>query len=198
VHAPFIISAASVSDFPRTGVPEIAFVGRSNVGKSSLINALVRKSIARTSAAPGKTRLANFYLVEPGVKSEALYLVDLPGYGYARGGDEAAREFETLASQYFDRVPTPQRSLAGVLHLIDSRHPELPQDLAAHKWVTQSGLPVAIVATKIDKLKQAEKARILRCLAEQYDTAIIATSSVDGGGTKEIWKLFREWARHDR
>jgi GTP-binding protein len=198
VHAQFIISAASVSDFPRTGVPEIAFVGRSNVGKSSLINALVRKSIARTSAAPGKTRLANFYLVEPGVKSEALYLVDLPGYGYARGGDEAAREFETLASQYFDRVPTPQRSLAGVLHLIDSRHPELPQDLAAHKWVTQSGLPVAIVATKIDKLKQAEKARILQCLADQYDTAIIATSSVDGGGTKEIWKLLREWTRHDR
>src|SRR5712691_4709700 len=96
----FVLSAASASDFPQTGFPEIALVGRSNVGKSSLINALVKKTIARTSAAPGKTRLANYYLIQsenlqsPNLQS--FYLVDLPGYGYARGGEEAAREFEIL------------------------------------------------------------------------------------------------------
>src|ERR1043166_7581067 len=95
VSAEFVVSAAGAGDFPRDRLPEVALLGRSNVGKSSLINALVGRSIARTSAAPGKTRLANFYRVHRG-GSPPLYLVDLPGYGYARGGDEAAREFKRL------------------------------------------------------------------------------------------------------
>ena len=92
MHARFVISAASADQFPHTGVPEVALVGRSNVGKSSLINALVKRQIARTSAAPGKTRLANYYLVNlEAMKPRAreLYLVDLPGYGYARGGPDS-------------------------------------------------------------------------------------------------------------
>ena len=108
----FVLSAAAASDFPATGIPEVALVGRSNVGKSSLINALVNRTIARTSAAPGKTRLANYYLIEsqspnPESRSPAgsFYFVDLPGYGYARGGDAAAREFEALTAEYFTVQP---------------------------------------------------------------------------------------------
>src|SRR5580765_8399832 len=95
ISAEFVTSAAGADGFPRDRLPEVALVGRSNVGKSSLINALVRRPLARTSAAPGKTRLANFYRVQRGT-APAVALVDLPGYGYARGGDPAAREFQRL------------------------------------------------------------------------------------------------------
>src|SRR5438477_12313788 len=121
IAAEFVVSAARPGDFPRDGLQEIAFIGRSNVGKSSLINALTRKPVARTSAAPGKTRLANFYRVQRGI-SPPLYLVDLPGYGYARGGDMAAREFNRLAEAYFERAV--EQPIAVVL-LVDSRHPGL-------------------------------------------------------------------------
>ena len=100
IAADFVTSAASARDFPQDALPEVAFVGRSNVGKSSLINALTRRRLARTSAAPGKTRLANIYRVQRGAGT-LLYLVDLPGYGYARGGAAAAREFEDLTAAYF-------------------------------------------------------------------------------------------------
>ena len=103
IEAEFVKSAAAADDLPREGVPEIAMVGRSNVGKSSLINALVRQKVARTSAAPGKTRLANIYRVARG-SSRPFYLVDLPGYGYARGGASSAREFEELARAFFGQV----------------------------------------------------------------------------------------------
>jgi GTP-binding protein len=103
VAAEFITSAAGADDFPKDRVPEVALVGRSNVGKSTLINALVRRPLARTSAAPGKTRLANFYRVQRGGGSP-IYLVDLPGYGYARGGDAAAEEFGRLTQAYFARA----------------------------------------------------------------------------------------------
>src|SRR5262245_47703394 len=92
IFAGFLTSASGSNDFPKEHLPEVALVGRSNVGKSSLLNALMRSSLARTSAAPGKTRLANFYRVKRGT-APALFLVDLPGYGYARGGDASAQEF---------------------------------------------------------------------------------------------------------
>ena len=101
--AEFVTSAASAGDFPRDRLAEVALVGRSNVGKSSLINALVRQKVARTSAAPGKTRLANFYRVRRG-SAPAFYLVDLPGFGYARGGDASVEEFNRLTDAYFART----------------------------------------------------------------------------------------------
>jgi GTP-binding protein len=102
IAAEFVTSAAGAGDFPRDRLPEVALVGRSNVGKSSLLNALMRRTLARTSAAPGKTRLANFFRVQRG-SAPAIFLVDLPGYGYARGGDASAREFNRLAEAYFSR-----------------------------------------------------------------------------------------------
>ena len=113
VSASFVTSAASADGFPRDRLAEVALVGRSNVGKSSLINALARQKVARTSAAPGKTRLANFYRVQRG-SAPTMYLVDLPGYGYARGGDASAREFNRLTEAYFARAAHPVgRALSG-------------------------------------------------------------------------------------
>ena len=194
--AKFVLSAASAADFPRTGLPEVAMVGRSNVGKSSLINALVKQKIARTSAAPGKTRLVNYYLIQPRTPHpQSLYLVDLPGYGYARGGRESAETFETLTQEYFDPSSQPERRLAGVLHLIDSRHPNLPQDAAAHNWLFRTHLPVAVVATKIDKLTQSQRIDAIRTLGARYDDSpVVPESAADGTGLDAIWKIIGEWS----
>ena len=165
-------------------------MGRSNVGKSSLINALVHQKVARTSAAPGKTRLANYYLID-----DAYYLVDLPGYGYARGGVESVETFETLTKEYFDPASQPDREIVGVLHVIDARHPDLAHDSAAHSWLARTCLPIAIIATKIDKLKQSERAQALKLLVRKYDgVPVVAESALDGTGLSEIWKLIRQWA----
>ena len=188
-QAQFILSAASSADFPRGGIPEIALVGRSNVGKSTLINALTKQKIARTSAAPGKTRLANYYLVE----SPKLYLVDLPGYGYARGGHESVEAFEQLTQQYFDPSTRDERRIAGVFQLVDSRHPDLPQDAAGYEWLLAVQAPVAIIATKMDKLNRSEQIRTLRALKEQYDSPVLAVSALKGSGLDELWKLVRQW-----
>jgi GTP-binding protein len=199
LHASFVLSAASTADFPQTGFPEIAMVGRSNVGKSSLINALVRKTIARTSAAPGKTRLANYYLIQSPITNpqslQSFYLVDLPGYGYARGGEETAREFEVLTSQYFELEQGSPRQLAGALQLIDARHPELPQDIAAHQWMVRTALPLAIIATKIDKLKQGERSRAIKKLEALYHLPVLAESVPEHQGIDDIWRVIREWLK---
>src|SRR5258708_30279373 len=143
IDAVFVLSAASAGDWPRDGLAEIALVGRSNVGKSSLINALVRQRVARTSAAPGKTRLANVYRVTRG-GGAPLYLLDLPGYGYARApkagrpaaSPEAARrasqeEFEAIVRAVFARAP------AGLL-LVDARHPGLESARAAWRRIREA------------------------------------------------------------
>ena len=124
----------------------------------ALINALVKQKVARTSAAPGKTRLVNYYLIESQPNLESLYLVDLPGYGYARGGHESVEAFEQLTQAYFDPSTREERRIAGVLQLVDSRHPDLPQDAAGYDWLLAVQAPVAIVATKIDKLNRSEQA----------------------------------------
>lgn len=191
-----IISAASAADFPRTGIPEIALVGRSNVGKSTLINSLVKQKIARTSAAPGKTRLANYYLIEGVIANRDVrpfYLVDLPGYGYARGGAASAEEFEALTEDYFDRAANPGRLLAGILHLIDSRHPGLRQDAAAHEWLLRQDLPIAVVATKMDKLAQREQTQTVNALTGNYGACILPVSAMKETGLPEVWQTLREW-----
>ena len=155
--ADFVTSvAADGTGIPTDGLPQVALAGRSNVGKSSLINALARRKIARTSAAPGKTRLANIYRIElegaRGPGRTGLYLVDLPGYGYARGGADSAAELRAVAEVYF-RTPVARRFSAassdsdarlkpratGALLLVDSRHPGLESDRAAAGWLRQLG-----------------------------------------------------------
>src|SRR5262245_58001090 len=164
VEASFIRSAARASDLPRDGLAEIALVGRSNVGKSSLINALVRRRIARTSAAPGKTRLANIYRVTRDDRSP-IYLVDLPGYGYARGGTAAAREFERVTRAFFGRAPDlPGPPGLSALLLVDARHPGLRSDIEAWCWLRHTVARCGVVATKIDKLAHGERMRALRQL----------------------------------
>jgi GTP-binding protein len=162
----------------------VALIGRSNVGKSSLINALVRKKVARTSAAPGKTRLANFYRVRRGA-APPVYLVDLPGYGYARGGDASAREFNRLTEAYFAR----DRVAMGVLLLVDARHPGLESDLDAWAWLRTQPCPRGVIGTKADKLTRAERVRHARELESLFDGPVALVSAQTGEGLEELWKL---------
>jgi len=182
ISAEFVTSAAGNDDFPKERLPEVALVGRSNVGKSSLLNALMRQSLARTSAAPGKTRLANFYRVKRGAAA-ALFLVDLPGYGYARGGDASAQEFNRLAESYFSRP-----GHRGVILLVDSRHPGLESDMDAWRWLESQPWPRAVIGTKVDKLTRAERARHARQFETLLDIPVPLVSVHTGEGLDELWK----------
>jgi GTP-binding protein len=194
IQAVFVTSAAAATDLPRDGLAEIALVGRSNVGKSSLINALVRQRVARTSAAPGKTRLANVYRVVRG-GGAPFYLLDLPGYGYARAPKAArgsgtsaearqasAAEFEAIVRAVFQRAP------AGLL-LVDARHPGLESDGAAWTWMREAAGTSAVVATKIDKLGRGERIRALRTFESVLATSVLPVSAVTGEGLDELWTL---------
>jgi GTP-binding protein len=202
ISAAFVTSAASAADFPKDGLSEVALVGRSNVGKSSLINALTRLRVARTSAAPGKTRLANIYSVARG-SSGALYLVDLPGYGYARGGAESAREFADLTRAYFGREgPDEQENRVGkltpaavaALLLVDCRHPGLDSDRRAWAWLRRIVPDIAVVATKVDKLARGQRIRALRELESVFEDSVLPVSAVTGEGLDELWTLIDKLA----
>lgn len=132
------------ADFPTDGRPELALVGRSNVGKSSLINALVgRRNLARTSSTPGKTRTINFYLI-----NQAFYLVDLPGYGFARVSQAERELWRHRIQDYLEK----RSQLVGVIQLIDFRHPPEESDRTMAEWLASRGLPWVVVATKVDKV----------------------------------------------
>jgi GTP-binding protein len=195
IDVDFVTSGAGISDFPRDALGEVALVGRSNVGKSSLINALVRQRMARTSAAPGKTRLANIYRVARGDgrgNRLPLYLVDLPGYGYARGGRQAADEFDALTQAYFGRG-----TAEGIL-LVDARHPGLASDVAGWRWLRTAASAAAIVATKIDKLSRAERQRAHRTLEAVFEHPVLPVSAVTGEGLDELWILIDKLANNSR
>jgi GTP-binding protein len=184
ISAEFITSAAGATDFPADGLPEVALVGRSNVGKSSLLNALLRQRVARTSAAPGKTRLANVYRVARG--SSPFYLIDLPGFGYAR----AVRQAEGSVGPGFDEVAeTAFARHPAALLLVDVRHPGLENDRAAWRWLSSTVERRAIVGTKIDKLARGQRIRALREIESVFEDSVLPVSAVTGEGLDELWKL---------
>jgi GTP-binding protein len=188
VAAEFVTSAATAADLLQTPLPELAFAGRSNVGKSSLINALAGRTVARTSAAPGKTRLANYYRLQPD-RGRAFHLVDLPGYGYARGAREG-RAFESLAHEYFFGGPDGvwmRPAIAGVALLVDARHLGLDSDLEASAWFAAQGCAVQLVATKADKLSRAERQRATAEIARAFGRHALMTSVTSGEGIDELW-----------
>ncbi|MEZ5418834.1 MAG: ribosome biogenesis GTP-binding protein YihA/YsxC [Vicinamibacterales bacterium] len=188
ITASFVTSAAGPGGFPREALPEVTFIGRSNVGKSSLINALCRTALARTSAAPGKTRLANFYRLQR--EGEApFFLVDLPGFGYARGGQKAAAEFDALVRAYFHREDREGASpVRGAFLLVDSRHPGLDSDRHAWAWLQGLGVTCGVVATKVDKLTRAERQRHLREVEAHHQGPVLPVSAATGEGLDELWK----------
>ncbi len=209
ISAEFVASAPE--GLPRGGLAQIALVGRSNVGKSTLINALCRRKVARTSAAPGKTRLVNVYRVAlegAGAGRRDVYLVDLPGYGYARGSATAVRELALVAEGYFAASkgpdPTVQRDVGSgpaagsgplAVLVVDSRHPGLESDIQAHEWLRTLGVEPVVVATKIDKLPRGERARNLKALERVFGTAALPVSAERGEGLDELWRRLARTVR---
>ena len=162
------------SSLPDNPYPEIAFAGKSNVGKSSLINALMnRKSYARTSATPGKTQTINFYNI-----NEELYLVDLPGYGYAKVSEKEKAQWGKLIERYLNG----SKQLKAVFLLIDIRHAPSANDRTMYEWITANGYRPVIIATKLDKIKRSQKDKQLKLIREGLSvlpgTQIIPFSSV--------------------
>ncbi len=173
------------STLPETGRPEFAFLGRSNVGKSSLINSLMqRKNYARTSSDPGKTQTINFYNI-----NDLLYLVDLPGYGYAKVSRTTRQKWGRMIERYL----LSSSSLRLVFLLIDSRHAPTEDDRLMLEWLLYNSIPTAVIATKVDKLKKSTRDAELEKLRSSLDGAedlrFIPFSSVTGEGREEIYRL---------
>lgn len=176
------------STIPQNTMPEIAFAGKSNVGKSSLINALMnRKSYARTSAQPGKTQTINFYNI-----NEELYFVDLPGYGYAKVSKEEKAKWGKMVERYLKRSKT----LQAVFLLIDIRHEPSENDRQMYEWILSNGFHPIIIATKADKIKRSQlqkHIKIIRTgLEMEKDTVLIPFSAQSKQGREEIYQLIEE------
>ncbi len=185
----FVTSAGKVSQVPQDSLPQIAFAGRSNVGKSSLLNALLnRKRLALVSKTPGKTRTINFYRI-----NSKFYFVDLPGYGYAKAAKNVQEGWRPLIEQYLRNNPR----LACIVVLIDLRHAITSLDLTMLEWVAAFAIPVIVVGTKADKLSGNEKAaQISACIKQLQNlgiTGLIPFSATAGTGKPELWKRIEEY-----
>jgi GTP-binding protein len=181
VQAEFVISAVSESDFPKQRIPEVVFAGRSNVGKSSLINRLTGKDkLARTSSTPGKTQSINFYRL-----NESFFFVDLPGYGYAKAGKAALQQWKKLIEQYFQS----RRAIVLAIQIIDSRMPPTKSDLQLSEWLEKLNVPCMLVASKSDKLSNNQQRVQSRVISNKFEGQTVVMSSViTGTGCREIWK----------
>jgi len=187
VAAEFVTSAVTAAGLPRTPLPELALAGRSNVGKSSLINVLAGRTLARTSAAPGKTRLANYYRLQP-ERGRAFHLVDLPGYGYARAPRTAALRGagpRVLLRGAEGRLDAPRHRRRGPPGGRAAPGPRLRR--RGVRLVRGAGLPVPAVATKADKLSRAERQRATAALVTAFGRDALMTSVPSGEGIDELW-----------
>lgn len=181
------------SRLPDTGMPEMAFAGKSNVGKSSLINGLMnRKSLARTSGQPGKTQTINFYKV-----NREMYLVDLPGYGYARVSQSEKEKWGKMIERYLHT----SRNLKAVFLLIDIRHAPSANDCQMYEWILHNGFRPIIIATKLDKLKRSQVQKNLKILREslrlEKEVTVIPFSAETKQGREEIWELIDRFTDPD-
>ncbi|HET8781333.1 MAG TPA: ribosome biogenesis GTP-binding protein YihA/YsxC [Pyrinomonadaceae bacterium] len=182
--AEFVKSAFKEDDWPKDSQPEVAFLGRSNVGKSSLINSLLSvRGLARTSSTPGRTQSLNFFSV-----NDKFKFVDLPGFGYARVPKNIKSSWGEMATTYLAK----RRQLVLSIHIVDSRHEPTKQDLQLHEWLEQSDKPRLIVATKSDKLSHNELRRNLQHIARVLeDDSVMAYSAKSGRGRDELWRAIK-------
>ena len=176
------------SEFPQNSLPEFAFAGKSNVGKSSLINSLMnRKSYARTSAQPGKTQTINFYNI-----NDNFYYVDLPGYGYARANEEIKAKWGKMTERYLHH----SKQLCCVFLLIDIRHDPSANDRLMYEWIVKQGFLPVIIATKLDKINRSQIQKQVKAihsgLGTQQNTTVIPFSAESKQGREEIWELIEE------
>ena len=181
-RAEFVRSAAKAADFPRDGLPQVVFAGRSNGGKASVINKiLLRKNLARVGAAPGKTTHINYFLID-----EKLYLVDLPGYGYAKVSQAERDRWGRLIESWF----ADNTLMTLGIMVVDARHKPTANDCTMAEWFKQSGKPFLVVANKLDKLRKSEiepnLARIRETLALSHDVKVISFSAEKGDGRQEL------------
>ena len=176
------------SSFPQHELPEFAFAGKSNVGKSSLINALLqRKALARTSSSPGKTQTVNFYNL-----NDACYLVDLPGYGYTKASESVRADWGRMVERYLKQ----SRSLRRVFLLVDMRHKPTGDDRQMFDWIVSKGFDPVVIATKADKLGKNDKPKSLRLIRETFDLndqhILIPFSAETKEGREDIYQLLEE------
>ena len=192
VIARFLAAATNAAHFPAPGLPEVAFLGRSNVGKSSVINTLIGDKIARTSSTPGRTRSINFFEVRwPGKPQPEVIFADLPGYGYAKLSREISEEWPKFIEPYLNDRPT----LALCLALVDVNVPPQASDRQLLDFLNASGRDFLLIATKSDRLSNNQLRNALKGLAEAYPTAaVIAFSAKTAAGRDEVWKKIRQSA----
>ena len=186
-NADLYISAGELRQFPKDGLPQIAFSGRSNVGKSSLLNTLLgRKSLARVSGSPGKTITVNFYAVD-----RKLYFVDLPGYGFAKRPAADIKKWSALTEGYFTSNSRPD-ALKLVLQLVDMKVGPTEDDRMMLRYLQNAGIPYAVVLTKSDKLNATERRNAMDRLQVDpdipKDCTVIPFSSLKGEGKNEVWQ----------
>jgi GTP-binding protein len=190
VLARFLAAATDVAHFPVPSLPEIAFLGRSNVGKSSVINSLVGTKLARTSSTPGRTRSINFFEVRwPGKPRPELIFADLPGYGYAKISREISQEWPKFIEPYLKERPT----LALCVALVDASIPPQQSDRQLLEFLSATGRDFLLVATKSDRLSNQQLNNALRILAQEYPSArLLPYSAKAGAGRDELWKHIRQ------
>jgi GTP-binding protein len=185
----FLLSALSAAQFPRPSVPEIAFLGRSNVGKSSLLNALVGEKAAKVSSTPGRTRAINFFALQDERLRAKIIFSDLPGYGYAKISKSISAEWPQFIEPYL----AERETLSLCVCLVDSNIPPRPPDRQLLEWLTAAGREFVVVATKTDRLSGNERTRNLAALRKGLEVEkILPVSAKTGAGLKELWARIEE------